>query len=325
MKRREFITLLSGVTLVWSLNARAQQSAAVVGFISGGAPGESARLVTAFQNGLSEAGYVESNNVFIAFRWAEGQYDRVPTLAAELVDQHVTVIAAFGPPAALAAKAATPTIPIVFSVGVDPVEAGLVASLNRPGGNVTGMTLFSAPLLPKRLQLLRELIPTAEVIAVLVNLTTSEGATQTKEIRGAAREIGQRIVVLNAASDVDLDAAFQTLISQKVGAVIVAADQFFSARRDQIIALATRHAVPAMYHWREFVIGGGLISYGASILDTYRQVGIYVGRILKGANPADLPVEQPTKFELVINLKTAKALGITIPPSIMVRADEVIE
>jgi putative ABC transport system substrate-binding protein len=324
MKRREFI-IIGGATLVWSLNARAQQSAAVVGFISGGSPGESARLITAFQNGLSEAGYVEGNNVYIAFRWAEGQYDRVPTLAAELVDQRVTVIAAFGPPAALAAKAATSTIPIVFSVGVDPVEAGLVASLNRPVGNLTGMTLFSAPLGPKRLQLLRELIPTAEVIALLVNPTTSEGATQAKEIRDAAREIGQRIVVLNAATDVDIGAAFETFSSQQVGAVMVAADQFFSARRDRIIALAMHHAVPAMYHWREFVIGGGLISYGASILDTYRQVGIYVGRILKGAKPADLPVQQPTTFELVINLKTAKTLGLTIPPSIMVRADEVIE
>jgi putative ABC transport system substrate-binding protein len=267
---------------------------------------------------------VEGQNVAIEYRWAEFQYDRLPALAADLVARRVTVISVFGPPAALAAKAATVTIPIVFSVGVDPVDTGLVASLNRPGGNLTGVTLLTASLGAKRVGLLRELIPKADLMAVLVN-TTSEGMTQAKDVQDAAREAGLRAIVLNAATDADIDAAFATLSRQRIGGLMVGGDQFLDTRRDRIVALAARHSMPTIYHRRVFVAGGGLMSYGTSIADVYRHVGVYTGRILKGEKPADLPVLQPTKFELAINLKTAKALGITIPPGVLAIADEVIE
>jgi putative tryptophan/tyrosine transport system substrate-binding protein len=328
VRRREFITLLGGAAAAWPLAAPAQQpqrGSPVIGFISGRLPDESASVVAAFQKGLSEAGYVEGQNVQIAFRWAQGQYDRLPALAADLVDQHVAVITAFGPPAALAAKAATSVVPVVFNVGVDPIAAGLVASLNRPSGNLTGVTLLTASLAAKRLGLLRELTGKADLVAALVNATTAEGKTQATDVQDAARAVGQRIMLLSAAMDAEIDVAFATLAQQRASALLVGADQFFDTRRDRITTLAARHAVPAIYHAREFAVAGGLISYGTNIADAYRQVGIYAGRILKGEKPADLPVLQPTKFELVINLTAAKALGITLPDRLLALADEVIE
>jgi putative ABC transport system substrate-binding protein len=326
MKRRNFIMLLGGAAAVaWPLAARAQQTALpVIGFLSGRTPEESADDAAAFRQGLNEMGYIVGRNVAIEYRWAEGQYDRLPALAADLIAHKVTVLSVFGPPTALAAKAATVTIPIVFSVGVDPVDIGLVASLNRPGGNLTGVTLLTASLGAKRVGLLRELIPKADLMAVLVN-TTSEGMTQAKDVQDAARKAGLRAIVLNAATDADIDAAFATLSRQRIGGLMVGGDQFLDTRRDRIVALAARHSMPTIYHRRDFVAGGGLLSYGTSIADVYRQVGVYTGRILRGEKPADLPVLQPTKFELVINLRTARALGLTIPPGILAIADEVIE
>jgi putative ABC transport system substrate-binding protein len=326
MKRRNFIMLLGGAAAVaWPLAARAQQTALpVIGFLSGRTPEESADDGAAFRQGLNEMGYIVGRNVAIEYRWAEGQYDRLPALAADLIAHKVTVLSVFGPPTALAAKAATVTIPIVFSVGVDPVDIGLVASLNRPGGNLTGVTLLTASLGAKRVGLLRELIPKADLMAVLVN-TTSEGMTQAKDVQDAARKAGLRAIVLNAATDADIDAAFATLSRQRIGGLMVGGDQFLDTRRDRIVALAARHSMPTIYHRRDFVAGGGLMSYGTSIADVYRQVGVYTGRILKREKPADLPVLQPTKFELVINLKAANALGLTIPPGVLAIADEVIE
>ena len=328
MKRREFITLLGGVA-AWPLAARAQQPVMpVIGFLSGQSPDNSAHLVMMFRRGLAEIGYTEGQNVAIEYRWALGQNDRLPALAADLVGRRVTVIAATaggGTPASLAAKAATTTIPIVFSSGADPVKLGLVASLNRPGGNVTGISWLTFALDGKRLGLLRELLPKLTVLPVLLNPTFVDATRQLREIQQAAQTIRQDITILNASTIREIDAAFETLAQMRPGALLLAADPFFHSRREQITTLAARHTIPTIYEDRDFIAAGGLMSYGASFPDAVRQVGVYTGRILKGEKPADLPVLQPTKFEMVINLKTAKALGITIPDKVLTLADEVIE
>jgi putative ABC transport system substrate-binding protein len=326
MRRREFITLLGGTAVAWPLATRAQQPAMpVIGFLISASPDTYAPMVATFRQGLKETGYIEGQNVAIEYRWAEGQFDRLPAMAADLVRRNATVIAALGPPAALAAKAATSTIPIVFVTGSDPVQAGLVASLNRPGGNVTGVYLLLIGLEGKRLGLLRDLVPHVKLTGLLINPRSPDSEAQSRALQAAARGVGQQILVVEAGSDGEFDAAFAALAQRQAGALVVAADIFFTARRERIVALVARLAIPAIYELREFAVAGGLMSYGTSLLDGYYQNGVYVGRILKGAKASDLPVLQSTKFEFVINLKTAKALGLEVPAGLSATADEVIE
>src|SRR5262245_30324438 len=325
MKRREFITLIGGAAAAWPLAARAQQSSnPTIGFVNPTSPGPFAHLVNEMRKGLNEAGYVEGQNVIIEYRWAEGQADRVPAMVADLVNRKVSLIVATGG-TVVAAKTATATIPIVFTTGTDPVGEGFVASLNRPGGNVTGVTFLTIGLAPKRLEVLAELLPNASIIGFLVNPNLPYFEVGVRDMEAAARTLGRQTQILRAQNEGDLDAAFSTLKQRGVGALVVGGDPFFNSRRNQIVALATRHSIPAIYEWREFAEAGGLMSYGSSITDAFRQVGIYAGRILKGEKPADLPVQQSVKVELVINMKTAKTLGLTFPITLLGRADEVIE
>jgi putative ABC transport system substrate-binding protein len=313
---------------VWPSWAGAQQRTAspVVGYLSGGSPGFSAPYVAAFYEGLSEAGYIEGRNLRIEYRWAEGQYDRLPALAAELVDRKVDlIVASGGDVAALAAKTATSSIPVVFAASGDPVIDGLVASLNRPGGNLTGINFFAVELSPKRLELICELVAQASVIGLLVNPRNSNSRRVVEEVTGAAYAKGVKLEVVNAGSDGEIDTAFDSLARSRVKAVIVDPDHFIDSRREKLVTLAARHAMPAIYGLRELAAGGGLMSYGVSLAAVYRQLGAYAGRVLKGADPADLPVQRPTKFEMVINMRTANALGLTVRPTLLARADEVIE
>jgi len=325
IRRRTFITLLGGAT-AWPLTAHAQQRPMpVVGFLHSGTQDTWAPAVDAFRRGLSENGYAEGRDVAVEYRWAEGHYDNLPAMAADLVRRNVTVIAALGPPAALAAKTATSTTPIVFVSGSDPVRAGLVASINKPGSNVTGVYVFLVGLEGKRLSLLRDLIPQATLIGVLINPHGPDAEAQLRALQGAARSVGQEILVVEADSDERVDAAFASLKERRAGALVEIADVFFTARRERIVALAARYAIPTIYELRDFVVAGGLMSYGTSLIDGYYRGGLYVGRILGGAKASDLPVVQSAKFEFVINLKTAKTLGLTIPPGVLAIADEVIE
>jgi putative ABC transport system substrate-binding protein len=327
MQRRDFISFLGGAAATWPLTARAREPAMpVIGLIGTTSREAEARLIP-FREGLKETGYVEGQNVTIEYRWAEGHNDRFPALAADVVRRGVTVIVSLGgTPGALAAKAATKTIPIVFQAGVDPVAAGLVVSLNRPGGNLTGVSQLLSATFAKQMELLHELVPMTDTIALLVNPTNSIYSDDLlRDLKAAGRTLGVQLHVLHASTEPDFDAAFATLIGLRGGGLVIGPDLFFLSQRDQLVALATRHSVPTIYPWREGATAGGLISYGSSQADTYRQVGIYTGRILKGEKPADLPVQQSTKVELVINLKTAKALGLNVPNTLIGRADEVIE
>jgi putative tryptophan/tyrosine transport system substrate-binding protein len=327
MRRRQFITLICGALVSWPLAARAQQQTTpVVGFLNVESPEGYRPMAAAFRRGLSESGYVEGQNVAIEYRWAEGRVERLPAMAADLVRRGVTVIAATTTPAALAAKAATMAIPIVFEIGGDPVGLGLVASLSRPGGNITGVTQLTTGLVPKQLEVLHEMLPTARVMALLVDPKQSATAeVETKEARSAARTLGLELHILNASTESDFDRIFAKLIEIKAGGLVISAAALFSGRSEQLGALTARRAVPAVYKGREFAAAGGLMSYGTSLLDSYRLAGVYTGRVLKGAKPADLPVQQATKVELYINLKTAKALGLTVPLPLSGRADEMFE
>jgi putative tryptophan/tyrosine transport system substrate-binding protein len=326
MRRRELMFLLGGAMTMARAPRAEQKTMPLIGFLSGGSPGPYASYVAAFHQGLRETGHVEGQNVAIEYRWAEGRSDRLPALAADLVGRKVDVIAIIGgTPAALAAKSATSTIPIVFNGVADPVGAGLVASLARPGGNLTGFSNITIELMPKLLELLSELVPQARVIALLVNPNNPNAEPLLRDVEEAARAKGVKLLVLKAGTEDEIDAAFASLVQLQAGALVVDPDGFFSSRRGQLVALASRHVVPAIYAHRQFVAAGGLISYGIDDIPPAHQVGIYAGKILKGTKPADLPVEQPTKFELVVNLNTARALGLTVPQSILARADEVIE
>ncbi len=327
MKRREFITLLGGAAVGWPLNARAQQaSIPVIGFLNSGSADVYPDRIVAFRAGLNEVGYIEGQNLTVEYRWGLGQYDRLPAMAAEFVRRPVSVLVATGgEPAALAAKAATSSIPIVFAIGGDPVTLGLVANYNRPGGNATGVTILTSTLEAKRLGLLREVVPQAAAIGALLNPNTPSYDSQLRDLQEAARAIGLPLQALRANTDEDIEAAFETASQQRVGALTVAGAPFFDTRRDRIVSLAARYSLPAIYQFREFAKAGGLMTYGVYIPDIYRHVGVYTGRILKGDKAADLPVVQPTKFELVINLKTAKSLGVKISDNLLSLADEVIE
>jgi len=328
MKRREFITLVGGATAAWPLTVRAQQQPAklpVVGFLHGDGQDASAFRVTAFRQGLNEAGYVEGQNAAVEYRWGEGQSERLPVLAAELIDKKVAVICAGDVLTARAAKAVAGATPIVFLTAGDPVEDGLVASFNQPGGNATGIRIFSAGLLGKRLQLLHDLVPAAAEVGFLMNPSNPTAATQVKDVQLAAEATGLRIHVVSASDEREFDTVFETLAQQKVDALLVGADPRFNSQREQLIRRAARYRLPAVYEWRESVMVGGLMSYGTSLTDAFRNLGAYAGKILRGAKPSELPVMQQTRFELVINLKTAKALGLTVPPTLLARADEVIE
>lgn len=325
MKRREFLGVLGGAA-GWPLAASAQQRAApVIGFLNGASAAGYAPMVAAFRQGLKEEGYVEEQNVAIEFRWAEGKYDRLQALAVDLIRRQVTVIAATSTPAAQTAKILTSTIPIVFTTGADPVELGLVASLNRPGGNVTGVSFLVNELTAKQFDVLHKTVPQAGLFAFLVNPDVAFAGSQTRDAQEAARALGHQVLVLTARTPSEIDAAFATLVQQHAGGLVTISDPFLNSRRDQIVALAARHSLPAIYPVRDYVVAGGLMSYGTSIIDAYRQVGVYTGRILKGEKPADLPVLRPTKLELVVNRKTAKTLGLDVPAAVLALADEVIE
>jgi putative ABC transport system substrate-binding protein len=327
MRRRDFIKVIAGSAAAWPLGTQAQQPAMpVIGFMSGRAPEDSAHLVSAFRQGLAETGFVEGQTVTIEFRWAHGDYDRMPALAADLVSRKVAVLVGVGGDvSALAAKKATATIPVVFGMGDDPVKAGIVASFNRPDGNVTGFTLWTSEMESKRLGLLREMLPAVQLIGVLVNPKFPPSSHELSDLELAAKGIGQRLFVASANNDAELDSALASLGQQRVGAFLVTAAPFFDTRLERIVGFAAQNRLPAIYQFREYAVAGGLISYGPDVVESYRNAGLYVGRILKGEKPADLPVLQPTKFDFVINLKTAKALGLTVPPTLLAEAGEVIE
>jgi len=326
VRRRAFVTLLGGAA-VWPLAARAQQRGLpVIGFLGAPSAAPYARYVAAVHQGLKEVGYVEHQNVAMEYRWADSQYDRLPALAADLVSRRVAVIVPIGgSPAVLAAKAATWTIPIVFNLGADPIELGLVTNLSRPGGNITGIAMMALEIETKQLQLLHELAPTSTSIAILLNPSSGQAQTQEREAQEAARVLGLQVLVLKASTEREIEQAFAALVRERAGALLVGADTFFVSQATLFVVLTARHSIPTIYPFRPYVDAGGLMSYGASLLDSYRQTGVYAGRVLKGEKPADLPIVQPTNFELVINLKTARAVGIAIPPTLLARADEVIE
>jgi putative ABC transport system substrate-binding protein len=328
MKRRDFITSIGGAAAAWPLAARGQQpTMPTIGFLGATSPEGYATFVSGFRLGLKETGFVDTENVAVIYRWAEGQYDRLPALAADLVSRRVSVIVATGGlPSSLAAKQATETIPVVFTLGSDPVKFGLVSSLNRPDGNITGVTLFAYLLDAKRVELMHELVPGAPVVALLVNPSSpAQADAQYADVEAASRKFGQQLVILRASTESEIDLAVAKIGEKKASVLLVSADPLFLSRREQLVALVTRYAIPSIYEWRQFAEAGGLMSYGIDLVDAYRQAGIYAGKILRGAKPADLPVLQPTKFEFVINLKTANMLGITVPNTMLVAADAVIE